>query len=355
MRGKKFNIWIAYADLFTNLTAFLLISSLGICALIGAGVLARLGGGDTAQCESLQNGIAEKLTREGSWLVLDTEDEARLGDIEAGDCTAYYKIVHPGGGDYRFKYDNADNPTLYHFAAGEEAHGNARSLIAGVCMPLWAALKDDSFDNANAQALFLARGVSKLSLAYPIKCRPEGDGFSIPPDILPPRFPRHGGSPVKAIRDCESYYWRQNAGKLRKGERIPYSDPPWCETIRYCLHGKGIGDDCQLIRAMEERDRQNTLSCKRERAARQAKLLFDLCASAPFFNDREPDSEGRPPVQRDNHRRRWRDVGFQGVMIDSTTFTDFAPDTPDRPTNTSQYGSTLRLKVQLHPRNGGAP
>ena len=37
--GRKYNIWIAYSDLFTNLSTFLFISALGVFAAFGSGVL----------------------------------------------------------------------------------------------------------------------------------------------------------------------------------------------------------------------------------------------------------------------------------------------------------------------------
>ena len=87
--GKKYNIWIAYSDLFTNLSAFIFISALGAFAAIGSGTRVSPGLGAFETC-SIPNAVRAELEKDGSQLRRVGEGLRPTGSREG--CTEYYAV-----------------------------------------------------------------------------------------------------------------------------------------------------------------------------------------------------------------------------------------------------------------------
>jgi hypothetical protein len=349
---RKFNVWIAYSDLFTNLTGFLLIASLGIFGLIAAGVLARIGMGDTGpveQCKKAQEEVRVRLARAGTILA---ESTTFAGDVtrKAGsrDCVRYYDL-----GTYSF---TSEQVSRWRFRNKDDKRVDDEQMRRGICYPIWTAISSDVAPRYSAELTFVGRGLANTDLSYPVSCERSGD-FERSADPVPEGFPKWrmkngrlvGETPAQVIRNCQKFDLDLNSEKLAADAAPPYERA--CERVRGCIPG-GTGPQCDLIRAIDERDHQNTRSCKKSTAQQQAKLLFDACESAPFFDD--PNGglpkgiAPRPGAERrDVQRRFWRDVRFDGVMIDFADFNSSNASPSAGTLDSSRTGSVVVLEVRL--------
>ena len=226
--GKKFNIWIAYSDLFTNLSTFLFISALGVFAAFGSGVVDSLGAGSANGCEIPATAKAS-MEAEGSLL------RRAVTSVPSGrSCSEYYTI-----GDFRYR---SDEVTSFLGEAGQRPTKD--DFKSRICGQIWFTLARQDFAEANGRIRFVSIARSNGGRDYPTSCRaarqqePRLEGFSTI------------RSPVFVISDC-----------LLKGAEAY----PVCSDVLQCLSANTSGRDswCRSEWMVHERANQSDAACRR--------------------------------------------------------------------------------------------
>ena len=312
-RGRKFNIWIAYTDLFTNLTTFLFISAIGIAAAYGSGLLDVVGLGTSSSCPAATE-LTMPIRAEASLLVdADAEVEEPNQGLRRG-CSKYFRID-----GVQFKAADRNLRQLQ-YRSGEPLP--EKTLRQRVCVPIWRLLADDSFANAGGRITFVGLSLETSGYAYPAEC---GDRA---PGPLLTQFPTRKWQNVKGIRECQIQEKRRQE-RMARGEN-PKPTFDICETVFQCLreHTGGIDNgrqDCYDFVAAVRRDDQNTLACRKQWQDAQAKALFDFCESAQFASDfpsgkldltAKNTDAGRADVRQDS----WSNVGFEGASVNGPRY-----------------------------------
>lgn len=278
--GKKFNIWIAYSDMFTNLSTFLFFASLGLFATLAGGT----GSSDPDPSCTIQEAAMASLRAEPT-LVTDIQ----AGDTQPG-CVRYY-----GLSTYRFRSADAN---LRNLSNAEGRTLTEPEIVTHICQPIWRLISRHDF-RANGGRLTL-RGIAALEndwLTEP-ECAPRPEEE---PRVDLDHMPR--GESIARIRGCQ-------ADPL-------HSFPAVCSEILRCLRLdiNNRPEWCQDIFAVIEWDRRRSLSCYARATREQARTLFDICQSAPTngnflgrpFNNGEYVDEARVGEQRP---RLWERVGY---------------------------------------------
>lgn len=289
--GKRLNIWIAYSDLFTNLSTFLFISALGVFAAIGSGVMVSVGQGSQTEC-SIPAEIGQSLMA-GNSLLKDLGKGAARADGRAG-CVQYYRVD-----GYSFK--SAD-PASFSDQNGRRPAPD--ELQTRLCQPIWLSLPLRAFDDVGGEIAFVGVGEANSKPAYPGRCsaKPRDDPqiFDFPSTTV--------RSAISTIRECQ----------ISGAHAYPV-----CAKTLACL--KASPEDrnewCRLVIAAERRGRQAELACAKSQAEPQAKALYDICESAPldpgFPTQRFAGPEMMASaVKPDERRALWGRVGVDALMRD---------------------------------------
>jgi len=280
--GKKFNIWIAYSDLFTNLSTFLFFASLGLFAALAGGRSAP----DSQQptCRVAEAAAAD-LLRQPSFVT-----DIREGGTQP-ECVRYY-----GLSTYRFRSADA------HLRNLSNADGRALSepeIVTHICQPIWRLIARRDF-RANNGRLTL-RGIAALEndwLTEP-PCDPRREEE---PRVRHDHMPR--GESIGRIRACQ----------INPRRSFPEACPDVLRCLRWDVNDRP--DWCQDMFAVIEWDRRRRLSCHARATREQARTLFDICQSAPTsgggfvnraFNNGDYVDEARIDEQRPG---LWERVGY---------------------------------------------
>jgi hypothetical protein len=299
--GKKFNIWIAYSDLFTNLSTFLFISALGVFAAFGSGVVDSMGTGSAHGC-SIPATAKASMEAEGSLL-----QRAVTSVSSDRSCSEYYTI-----GDFRYR---SDDVTSFLSEAGERP--TKEDFKSRICGQIWFTLARQDFEDAGGRIRFVSIAQAPGARDYPTSCKA---GRQAEPKLA--RFSEKR-SPVFVISDC-----------LLKGEQAY----PVCSDVLQCLSAKSEGRDswCRSVWMVHERANQSDAACRRGVAELQAKALFDQCDGVVDGGDRFPDhrfeADGMQALARrpDGRRELWRRVDFDSVGRDSSGLDALDGIPPDR-------------------------
>ncbi len=318
--GKSFNIWIAYSDLFTNLSTFLFISALGVFAAIGSGVMVSVGQGSRTEC-SLPKGISQSLTADNSLLEALGNGISRANGDE--DCSQYFRVD-----GYSFK--SADPASF----SDERGHRPVPDeLLRRLCQPIWLTLSLRTFDDVGGEISFVGVAEASNKPTYPGRCsaKPRGDPQI---DGFPSTKVR---SAISVIREC------QISGVS--------AYPAVCQDVLNCLKRKQ-GDRngwCGKVAAAEQRGRQADLACAKAEPQQQATALYDVCESAPLNRNFPNQLFSHPNMVAgantdDGLRALWGRVGVDALIRDGPVPTDAAARTLLPPELQQAAGSVL-IKV----------
>lgn len=270
-RGKKYNIWIAYSDLFTNLSTFLFISALGVFAAFGSGLLAVPGMGASRPCSMPATVRAQMEAGDSLWKIVGSG--VRGGGAQEG-CTEYYSIS-----GFQFRSEE-----LSSFTDANHRPPGRDDLQLRICKPVWLTLATGQFKSAEGRITFVGVPQSGSSNEYPASC-----GALRRDDQWIDGFPR-GRESLYVISDC----------RLRGPQAYRI-----CPRVLQCLEITKPDDRsswCRSVWAADQRGRQADAACRKAPAEEQAKTLYDQCEGA--IDSTFPDQEFERPGMRALARRR---------------------------------------------------
>ncbi|RYD48235.1 MAG: hypothetical protein EOP60_16050 [Sphingomonadales bacterium] len=289
MKGKKFNIWIAYSDLFTNLSTFLFIAALGVFASLGS--------------------MDETETEKAALCTIPAEVEQRLGatgmltPIEApkrvgSSCRRYYKID-----GYRF---HSRAPQLQAFMA-EDRRMTLEEARERVCSPLWLTLGLQAFENQ--QGRIIVHGVGRMDNGWATgspECKPE---------LKVPATDHLGYGAQAASEKIEQCYAGINAGNI-------------CSEVSKCRKQTDEGVRpastavCRQILAVRAWHGAEKSECLRKTAVAQAQTIASICEALPswkYFPDGQFVDSAMSQIARFDETRPalWRRSGVSGFARDA--------------------------------------
>jgi hypothetical protein len=271
---KKYNIWIAYTDLFTNLSTFIFISAIGVFAAIGSGSQTPHGAAGFEAC-AVPSAVAAELKAGNSAI---TPLGPGFRRTAADGCTEYYSI------------------TEHRASTSSTGIRNSR-----ICHQVWFTANLAEFERSGGRLTFLGVAQGDRNPVYTRRC--DGDRWR----GRLPQFFRASRDPMAIIGECM---------------RIsPTSHPSVCPFVSQCLAAQ-IGDrneECQLIWDIYQHGMDSDAICRRDEAEHRAKTLYDQCngamvPSAPDHRFRRPDMAAGTGG-RDRRRQLWS----RGVDFDSVT------------------------------------
>lgn len=315
--GKKYNVWIAYSDLFTNLSTFLFISAVGVFAAMGSGLIAP-SDGESATCSGAE--VANGYLEEKGSLLRRLEPRAGTRALRQ-DCVDYYRIS-----DFRF------HSSLSQFKNDAGRSPSLEDVRWRVCLPIWLTLADQRFVSAKGQITFVGIGVAGSEPAYPTKC-----GGQYRDDLWIEGFPRRRRT-LETIRECQI---------------VGSGAYPVCRDVLACLKSKANDRDgwCRSVIAAERRGRRSDELCQKGPAELQAKALYDICEGVPLDRKFPTQRFETPNMVKgasrvDELREQWPNVSFDGATRDGTQASAAARIPPEF--EAMRAGSVL-LKVEHDP------
>jgi hypothetical protein len=241
---KRYNVWLAYSDLFTNLSAFLFISALGVFAALGAGRSPALGVGQVGPCKvpaSLETAVKHKDS------VLAPLGSAAIGKYP---CEINYQIS-----GYRYQSFASDIGFFRSDDSGKSAPVD--DIENRVCKPIWMALGTIDF-NVRGGSVIL-RSVASENSGW--RNAPHCSGNAKPPPVAD----FDDKDPLQVISDCQ-----HNAK----------SYPAYCPLVDNCLHDKDDGKataTCDQITAVINWNIRHTRECLAKPAQAQAAAVSKIC------------------------------------------------------------------------------
>jgi hypothetical protein len=286
---RKFNIWIAYSDLFTNLSTFLFIAALGVFASLG----------------SMNNDKEEPQAA----CVIPEVVEQRLGEtgllaplgptVKVGSsCRRYYKID-----GYHFRSPSAQ---LSEFTTEtlRMTDGEAQDRI---CAPLWRTIGLQLFEDRKGRVIF--HGVGRADNGWRTQ-RPECPGKLDVPAVNLLGF----ASARLASTKIEECYAGINAGNI-------------CNDVSRCRYETRDGvlppasDLCRQILTVRAWNFAERSECLRETAALQADTIRRIC-QAPgwkFFPEGDFVNSDMSQIARFGETRPalWRRTAATGFAKDA--------------------------------------
>jgi hypothetical protein len=254
--GKKFNIWIAYSDLFTNLSTFLFISALGIFAAIGSGAFGQMGPRGSDGCTASSQ-VGQAMTKYSQWM-----EYVGSRPTSRSSCSEYYrlkdvsfKIWSPARGYLQYKGGELKRP----------------ELLKHICEPIWLAIVEPDSRRYNARVVLLGSGTANSAMPYEPKCEQLAWGR---PRIGNLEF-RTGHAAREAVEACYS-------GSPRGGPSNAF-----CRSLEKCRDPELAKDYsmCGQVAAARQWDDNASRACRREVARLQAGTLHRACALAPTDPD----------------------------------------------------------------------
>lgn len=293
-RGRKYNIWIAYADLFTNLTAFLFISAIGLFAGLGSGRLSMAKiGGEQQNCR-MAPGAAGSLTQPGS-LIVDQPVNANLRP----PCTQFFRIG-------RFSFDSPD-ADLRHFRNGG-TELKRRDVLRSICQPIWQTISRRDFVNRGGRLAFWGIGrVGNVNwhpaLSCPLTNPPRGHGLLNLSDRQ-----------IARLRACRNHPTADPTVDPSMASAAPW--PTECRSVRDCFDAPGE-EPCRQMEALFAWDDREVRTCHTRAVREQAAALRTICEGAPFeyFQGRIFSDNPRIYVDEARDARRatlWERVDVRG-------------------------------------------
>ena len=240
---KKYNIWIAYSDLFTNLSAFLFISAIGFFAAFGGGMAADLA---PAACVS-SAAATENLTASGLM--------QKIGRQPSGgaDCVRHYRI---GSNRFRSKWSHVED------FRSEGNESSQLSLLSQVCEPVWQTIARRDFRARGGRLVFRGIGAPINDWQSQPQCKRRlRDEPALMLAGMPARVPQ-----MEVVSRCH---------------RNPQAHSV-CRIILNCVQSDSPRTAaCRRVAALIAWDERMTRACYADTAREQAHTLFRVCERAP--------------------------------------------------------------------------
>lgn len=250
--GKKLNIWIAYSDLFTNLSTFLFISALGIFAAIGSGAFGQMGPRGSGGC-TVSSDIGKAMTQYSDWFEYIGSEAA-----SKSSCSEYYRLK-----DVRFRLWKSERGYLTHQGRTVERP----EMLKQICVPIWLAVPSKDFASAKGRVIIQGSGAWNADLPYEPKC-----------DQLVWSQPQIGNKTFDSGREASGA-----VDRCFKDLADGTSQDPFCNGIRNCRDPEQAKQypRCTQITAARRWEANAIQGCRRETARLQAGTLHQACALAP--------------------------------------------------------------------------
>lgn len=253
MTGKKFNIWIAYSDLFTNLSTFLFIAAIGLFASLGS-----LAGDDVNEAPpcAIPTEVEQRLAATNMLVPIGLP--VRVGE----SCRRYYKI------DGYLFHSPSDNLEDFMADGLPMSETEARERV---CSPLWLTLGLQLLENR--QGRIILHGVGRADNGWP------GGGPSCKPVLKAPPTDLLGYSNARIASDkIEQCYNQINAGNI-------------CIKVDKCRQQTDDGkrppqtETCRQILAVRAWNGAEVSECLRHTASEQAETIDGICEALPTWKD----------------------------------------------------------------------
>jgi len=323
-QGKKYNIWIAYSDLFTNLSTFLFISALGVFAALGSGRFPTPGLGAQSTCSvpaEAEQGLLK--TPEGSTQPPSLVARLRSSNDPPLDCVRYYRL-----GTARFASSDA---SLNNFRNPPDS-GNLlgrpvapADILSRICQPIWLLISRRDFKSHEGRVVL--RGIPS----------PDGDGWA----QLPQQCEQREQEPK--IRNWGVPENESQIGYIRACGRNVHAFN-FCGEILNCLNRRE-GDRnlaCQRVVAVEQWNRRATLACHEQAVRQQAQTIHRFCEAAPAHSNFQDQLYQRDVVTF-VEEARYEDT--RGVLWEQVSFDPHTRSSQSSPLDALPAGS-IALEVR---------
>ena len=270
--GRKFNVWIAYSDLFSNLMTFLFISAFGMFAAIGSGVMFNGQGSIDvlrSECIAPQRDVDAALHSQVSghgYGFLEPDTDAVCETTYAvKDSGSLKKALREIWSDHRSPGYGLPVDPMDLVVKNDQ-------LMQKICPQLWtaAALKPLKYLSGHLEILAAVEAGAQVT-ACPSEAGP-------PPKWIPFRSSRY---PFAGVRSC---YVQFGEGRRLKGRDLAHRYRDYssiCPVFEDCFSGLDSGRECETLmsdllrRQVDEKER-----CRIRDAVERASLLYESCRIA---------------------------------------------------------------------------
>jgi hypothetical protein len=246
--GKKFNIWIAYSDLFSNLAVFLFLSAFGAFAALGVPTPTK----PTPEvCPALPADVAAMLVHGG------------LADDHSSDLKP--PASQSGGGQNCATRYTVDVSRIGPGIATAPKNGRLsqpqNDAIDHLCQQLWGAATRTDLRQSGGQIVIVGTAAVRPN-AFGM-CKQYGDDN-------PLVFNKGGYWHRIALSDCWfDRYWPGGRGRFHNKS---------CAEFDACDNGRIRGhDSCGDFNKDVVRNVVRRLSCFEQDATKRAEVLYTLC------------------------------------------------------------------------------
>ncbi len=284
--GKRFNIWIAYSDLFSNLAIFLFISAFGMLAALGSS-------DETSKREGGSQTGAKTCDHSFDFdILLDaTKDNAigfhriSLNGAPLSSCVHAYGISN-----YKFRAGKADIASFGSFnKPGRWVRAPDDALVSGLCEPLWGTITRNDFEVQRGHITIIGTGSPDKAI-----CDPD---VNLPPDVQKrlktvwianpdlrntltnPRKHRQFMECASLAENAKFTSLQKTCGSFAKsyGKCFVSSDahPGWRDST----------EACNDVRKMYFGDVVANKNCSEETPTKRAQSLYEYCRGAILSNN----------------------------------------------------------------------
>jgi hypothetical protein len=305
--GKKFNVWVVYADLFSNLSVFLFISAFGMFAALGSGAL------------TPRPGLLPHTTGhpDCSKQVLDTGDAfagskfTPISDkqLPPAGCAHYFALANYG---YRRGSTdiilNKGSANVTSFTPWGLPHGVVAeaTFFGKFCAPVWtAALRArtsrltiiGAASSASATSCHAPGPIRHMQVRTASIPLPHGRSFAVTGQYI--QACRSGGSAryCNVVRACPQY--------------LDIKSNPKSKYPRYCVD----------VNELDANDQQTPVQCLINVGQVRAQSFAQLCEKAvewDYFDETLVEASGEDPSSAVNLKSKWMDrVHIGGVPVTS--------------------------------------
>lgn len=332
---KRFNIWVAYSDLFSNLAVFLFISAFGMFAAIGTGNGTVPASPAQQQCPQRQLDFGRALTEPG-WSGAESllgpsqyeilNEHTCAEDFELHDVG--FPAVRPQGMPENFSGKMSEAIATVQDIVdrnGRKLRGRRDEiLLHQLCDQLWAAATRRDLEDMHGHIVLLASASRSSAICRPDYNRPPNmaDATTVPP--------------TKAAVDelflrCDD---QSAASALTVNEQHDCQRLP--PDFRRCIERSKGSLPCQRTRNQAIRDLDpiafDREDCLDKFATKRAQSLYNYCRESVRSDDFHPDYLLNAPgtispsassaVGQSNYetlRTIWLErVRYRGLALDQT-------------------------------------
>jgi hypothetical protein len=268
--GKKFNVWVAYSDIFSNLSIFLFISAFGMFAAMGLadnkhGFQVTMGG--LCQAHSIEEIAA-----------MTDPVLKRAGSGNTVSIASAFSGIHS-------KIDPKEYPACGHLFGIEAAEKKPRALNLdvgdGFCLPIWRSVTRKVMESYNGH-ITIEGTVDETRSA---SCKNDPDFKAIQ------KHAKHADYSITNSRGRDIHYSLSfdtyiscgitDGNGIIRAAKKPNSEI--CQVIVNCSKDKGDAyySDCRPVNELTDTFVWAEDSCLAKIAEKSAEYIYDRCQSVP--------------------------------------------------------------------------